>query len=154
MMPEEKNNRRKLISGAVAAVAAVAAAGTASAQTAPQKKVHRAGPKPAKTPLFNSAVSYGNTLYIAGIGYHKEPNTIAVHTEGVLAEMKRQLEIAGSSMEKVLKVTVYLANKDDFAGMSAVFQGKFGDEPPVRTTIAAAWVPGDSLVEMDCIAYI
>ena len=153
-MPEEKNNRRKLISGAVAAVAAVAAAGTASAQTAPQKKVHRAGPKPAKTPLFNSAVSYGNTLYIAGIGYHKEPNTIAVHTDGVLAEMKRQLEIAGSSMEKVLKVTVYLANKDDFAGMSAVFQGKFGDEPPVRTTIAAAWVPGDSLVEMDCIAYI
>ena len=153
-MPEEKNNRRKLIAGAVGAVAAVAAAGTASAQTAPQKKVHRAGPKPAKTPLFNSAVSYGNTLYIAGIGYHKEPNTIAVHTEGVLAEMKRQLEIAGSSMEKVLKVTVYLANKDDFAGMSAVFQGKFGDEPPVRTTIAAAWVPGDSLVEMDCIAYI
>lgn len=153
-MPEEKNNRRKLIAGAVGAVAAVAAAGTASAQTAPQKKVHRAGPKPAKTPLFNSAVSYGNTLYIAGIGYHKEPNTIAVHTEGVLAEMKRQLEIAGSSMEKVLKVTVYLANKDDFAGMSAVVQGKFGDEPPVRTTIAAAWVPGDSLVEMDCIAYI
>ena len=46
-MPEEKNNRRKLLAGAVAAVAA---AGTASAQTAPQKKVHRAGPKPAKTP--------------------------------------------------------------------------------------------------------
>lgn len=150
-MPEEKNNRRELIAGAVAAVAA---AGTASAQTAPQKKVHRAGPKPAKTPLFNSAVSYGNLVFIAGIGYHKAPNTIAVHTEGVLTEMKRQLEIAGSSMEKVLKVTVYLANKDDFAGMSAVFQGKFGDEPPVRTTIAAAWVPGDSLVEMDCIAYI
>jgi len=150
-MPEEKNNRRKLLAGAVAAVAA---AGTASAQTAPQKKVHRAGPKPAKTPLFNSAVSYGNLVFIAGIGYHKAPNTIAVHTEGVLTEMKRQLEIAGSSMEKVLKVTVYLANKDDFARMSAVFQGKFGDEPPVRTTIAAAWVPGDSLVEMDCIAYI
>jgi len=150
-MPEEKNNRRKLLAGAVAAVAA---AGTASAQTAPQKKVHRAGPKPAKTPLFNSAVIYGNLVFIAGIGYHKAPNTIAVHTEGVLTEMKRQLEIAGSSMEKVLKVTVYLANKDDFAGMSAVFQGKFGDEPPVRTTIAAAWVPGDSLVEMDCIAYI
>ncbi len=150
--PEQKKNRRNLIAGAVAAVAA---AGAASAQTAaPQKKVHRAGPKPAKTPLFNSAVSYGNLVFIAGIGYHKEPNTIAVHTEGVLTEMKRQLEIAGSSMEKVLKVTVYLANKDDFKGMSDVFQGKFGDEPPVRTTIAAAWVPGDSLVEMDCIAYI
>ena len=92
-------------------------------------------------------------LFIAGIGYHKEGD-IKVHTQGVLDEMKRQLELAGSSMEKVVKVTVFLANKDDFAGMSSVFQGKFGDEPPVRTTIAAAWIPGDSLVEMDCIAYI
>lgn len=149
-MSEQKNNRRKLITGAVAAMAA---AGAASAQTGATKKVYRAGPKPAKTPLFNSAVGVGNLVFIAGIGYHK-PGDIKVHTQGVLDEMKRQLEIAGSSMEKVVKVTVYLANKDDFAGMSEVFQGKFGDEPPVRTTIAAAWVPGDSLVEMDCIAYI
>ena len=149
-MTEKTNNRRKLLTGAVAAMAA---AGAANAQTSPTKKVHRAGAKPTKTPLFNSAVSYGNLVFIAGIGYHKAGD-IAVHTQGVLDEMKRQLEIAGSSMEKVLKVTVFLANKDDFKGMSDVFQGKFGEEPPVRTTIAAAWIPGDSLVEMDCIAYI
>ena len=149
-MAEQKNNRRKLITGAVAAMAA---AGAATAQSGLTKKVHRSGPKPTKTPLFNSAVSVGNMLFIAGLGYHKEGD-IKVHTEGVLTEMKRQLEIAGSSMEKVVKVTVYLANKDDFAGMSSVFQGRFGEEPPVRTTIAAAWIPGDSLVEMDCIAYI
>ena len=149
-MTEKTNNRRKLLTGAVAAMAA---AGAANAQTSPTKKVHRAGPKPTKTPRFNSAVSYGNLLYLAGIGYHK-PGNITVHTQGVMDEMKRQLELSGSSMEKVLKVNVYLANKDDFDGMNAVFDGKFGDEPPVRTTIAAAWVPGDSLVEMDCIAYI
>ncbi|MCU1329075.1 MAG: Endoribonuclease [Bryobacterales bacterium] len=150
-MTEPKNNRRKLLTGAVAAMAAGAV--TANAQTTLTKKVHRSGPKPEKTPLFNSAVSVGNMLFLAGIGYHKEGD-IKVHTQGVLDEMKRQLELAGSSMEKVVKVTVFLANKDDFAGMSSVFQGKFGDEPPVRTTIAAAWIPGDSLVEMDCIAYI
>jgi 2-iminobutanoate/2-iminopropanoate deaminase len=150
-MTEPKNNRRKLLTGAVAAVAAGAV--TVNAQTKLTKKVHRSGPKPEKTPLFNSAVSVGNMLFLAGIGYHKEGD-IKVHTQGVLEEMKRQLELAGSSMEKVVKVTVFLANKDDFAGMSSVFQGKFGDEPPVRTTTAAAWIPGDSLVEMDCIAYI
>ena len=149
-MTEKKNNRRNLLTGAVAAMAA---AGAANAQTAPTKKVYRKGPKPATVPTFNSVVGYGNLIFLAGIGYH-QAGDIKVHTQGVLDEMKRQLEIAGSSMEKVLKVTVFLANKDDFAAMTEVFKGKFGDEPPVRTTIAAAWVPGDSLVEMDCIAYI
>jgi len=149
-MSDQKNNRRKLITGAVAAMAA---AGAASAQTGATKKVYRQGPKPAKPSPFNSVVGVGNLIFLAGIGYHK-PGDIKVHTQGVLDEMKRQLEIAGSSMEKVVKVTVFLANKDDFDAMTAVFMGKFGEEPPVRTTIAAAWIPGDSLVEMDCIAYI
>jgi len=149
-MSEQKSNRRKLITGAVAAMAA---AGAANAQTGVTKKVHRKGPKPAKVPPFNVAVSLGNLLFIAGKGYHK-PGDIRVHTQGVLDDMKQELEAAGSSMSKVLKVTVFLANKDDFAAMSEVFAGQFGDEPPVRTTIAAAWIPGNSLVEMDCIAYI
>ena len=56
-------------------------------------------------------------------------------------------------MEKVLKVNVYLNDMKDYAGMNEVFKGKFGIEPPVRTTIAAAGgIPGDSLVEIDCIA--
>jgi enamine deaminase RidA (YjgF/YER057c/UK114 family) len=57
-------------------------------------------------------------------------------------------------MEKVLKVNVYLADLKDYAGMNEAFMGKFGPEPPVRTTIAAAGVPGKSLVEIDCIASI
>ena len=77
---------------------------------------------------------------------------IVRQAEIVLDQMKKQLESAGSSMEKVLKVNVYLKDGKDFEGMNEVFRGAFGLEPGVRTTIAAAWVPGDSLVEMDCIA--
>jgi len=147
-MPQ--NSRRKLLTGAVAAVAA---AGTAKAQTTPVKKVHRSGPKPAKPPLFNTAVSYGNLLFIAGTGYH-QAGDIKVHTEGVLADIKKQLEAAGSSMDKVLKCTVFLADMKDYSAMNEVYQGKFGDDPPVRTTVSVAGVPGNSLVEMDVIAYI
>jgi 2-iminobutanoate/2-iminopropanoate deaminase len=62
----------------------------------------------------------------------------------------------GSSMEKVLKVTVFLNDIADRDGMSEVFKGRFGKIPPVRTTVAVAkgGVPGNSLVEMDCIAYV
>ncbi len=58
-------------------------------------------------------------------------------------------------MEQVLKVNVYLDDLADYDGMNEVFQGRFGPEPGVRTTIAAAGgIPGDSLVEIDCIAYV
>jgi 2-iminobutanoate/2-iminopropanoate deaminase len=148
-------NRRKFLGrGAVAAAAATAAAVPASAQEKPTKKViYRNGKKPEKTPLFNGTVTYGNLLFIAGVGYHQEGD-IKVHTKGVLDSIKRQLESAGSSMEKVLKCNVYLADLKDYAAMNEVYQGAFGDEPPVRTTIAAAGVPGNSLVEIDVIAYI
>jgi enamine deaminase RidA (YjgF/YER057c/UK114 family) len=67
--------------------------------------------------------------------------------------MKQKLESVGSSMEKVLKVNVYLNDLKDYAGMNEVFLGKFGPEPGVRTTVApAGGIPGNSLVEIDCIA--
>lgn len=149
-------NRRKFLGrGVAAAAAATATAVPASAQEKPAKKVmYRNGKKPDKTPLFNGAVAYGNLLFIAGKGYHSEGD-IKVHTKDVLRQIKEELERAGSSMEKVLKCNVYLNDLKDYAGMNEVFQGSFGDEPPVRTTIAAAGgIPGNSLVEIDVIAYI
>src|SRR4029453_2835737 len=104
----------------------------------PVKKVHyRNGRKPEKTPLFNSTVSYGNLLFIAGVGYHQEGD-IKVHTKGVLDSIQQQLESVGSSMAKVVKCNVYLNDLKDYAGMNEMFQGRFGAEPPVRTTIAPA----------------
>jgi enamine deaminase RidA (YjgF/YER057c/UK114 family) len=156
-----KSNRRAFLAKAPAAAvaAAVAAPASALAQGAgtdkPVKKVHyRSGKPPEKTPLFNGMVTYGNLLFISGIGAHV-PGDIKSHTKIVLDQMKTQLESAGSSMEKVLKVNVYLNDLKDYAGMNEVFQGAFGPEPGVRTTIAAAGgIPGNSLVEIDCIAYV
>ena len=151
-----QTNRRKFLGRGVAAAAvATAAASTAEAQEKPTKRViYRNGKKPEKTPLFSGTVAYGNLLFISGVGYHQEGD-IKVHTEHVLEQIKQQLESVGSSMEKVLKCNVYLNDLNDYKGMNDVFQGKFGDEPPVRTTIAAAGgIPGNSKVEIDVIAYI
>jgi len=153
------SNRRNFLGrGAVAAAATVAVAAVPSkAQTGdkPTKRViYRNGKKPAKTPRFNSTVAFGNLLFIAGVGAHFEGD-IKAHTKKVLDDIKAQLEAAGSSMDKVLKCNVYLNDLKDYDAMNSVYDGSFGDEPPVRTTIAAAGgIPGNSLVEIDCIAHL
>jgi len=136
---------------AVAAAAVTPSAAKAAEQ--PVKKVHwRDGKRPEKTPLFSGVVSYGGLVFISGIGAHYKGD-IKQHTKTVLDQIQKNLESVGSSMEKVLKVNVYLNDLKDYAGMNEVFMGRFGAEPPVRTTIAAAGgIPGDSLVEIDCIA--
>ena len=149
-------NRRSFLKrgGATAAAAAVAATAAvpAQAQDKPVKRVIRKGAKPAKTPLFNGTVAFGNLVFIAGVGAHFEGD-IKAHTKHVLDQIQQQLEAAGSSMDKVLKCNVYLNDLKDYAGMNEMFLGRFGEEPPVRTTIAAAGgIPGNSLVEIDVIA--
>ena len=150
-----KGNRRAFVTGASAALAATAAAATGQAQDSgkPVKKVHwQDGKKPEKTPLFSGVTSYGGLVFIAGVGAHFEGD-IKAHTKHVLDEIQKKLEEVGSSMEKVLKVNVYLNDLKDYAAMNEMFLGRFGPEPPVRTTIAAAGgIPGNSLVEIDCIA--
>ena len=152
-----KTNRRNFLGSSTAAAAGMAAIAAAPAKAqnqAAKKVIYRTGKKPATTPLFNSTVAYGNLLFIAGVGYHTEGD-IKVHTKGVLDQIQQQLEAAGSSMDKVLKCNVYLNDLRDYVGMNEVFLGRFGEEPPVRTTIAAAGgIPGNSLVEIDVIAYL
>jgi 2-iminobutanoate/2-iminopropanoate deaminase len=143
--------RRKLLQAAATSVALTSVVHTVPAQKAEtsKKKVHyKGGKKPDKPGLFNGAVSYGNLLFIAGKGAHFAGD-IKAHTKHVLDEIEKELVNAGSSMDKVLKCNVYLAKGEDYAAMNEAFRGRFGDEPPVRTTIAA-----DSLVEIDVIAYI
>ncbi len=159
----EKQSRRTLLKSA--AKAAVLAGGAASlvevpagAQTsgkpekkAPLAKTQAAG---AESPLFNSAISYGNLLFLAGVGAHFE-GTIQEHTKHVLDELEKNLKDSGSSMDKVLKVNVYLNDIKDWASMNEAYKGRFGSMPPVRTTVApAGGIPGNSLVEIDLIAYI
>ena len=146
-------NRRNWFRRGLAAAAALPA--IAAAQQAPLRKIHtKDGRRPERTPLFSGAVSYGNLVFIAGIGAHFEGD-IKAHTKHVLDQIEERLKYCGSSMEKVLKCNVYLNDLKDYQGMNEMFLGRFGAEPPVRTTIAAAGgIPGNSLVEIDVIAYL
>lgn len=140
------SNRRKFLKGA--AVAAAVAAPVAAQDAKPAKRVLKKG-----AGLYNSTIAYGHLIFISGVGAHYQGD-IKQHTKTVLDSIKKQLEEAGSSMEKCLKCNVYLADLKDYDAMNEVYRGSFGSEPPVRTTIAAAGVPGNSLVEIDVIAYI
>jgi 2-iminobutanoate/2-iminopropanoate deaminase len=152
----KESNRRNFLThgGAVVGLAAVSAV-PAAAQDKPVKKVHyRSGKKPEKTPLFNSTITYGGLVFVSGVGAHFEGD-IKAHTKHVLDQIQKQLESVGSSMDKVLKCNVYLNDLKDYKAMNEEFQGRFGEEPPVRTTIAAAGgIPGNSLVEIDVIATV
>ena len=149
----KNTNRRKFIGGGVAVAAAAAV--PASAQQNPVKRaIYPDGKKPAKPGLYTPTIALGNLLFISGVGAHV-PGDIKSHTKIVLDQIEQQLTAAGSSMEKVVKCNVYLNDLKDYAGMNETFLGRFGSEPPVRTTIAAAGgIPGNSLVEIDVIAYL
>ncbi len=131
--------------------AAAAAPGTSNS---PQKEVSGIV-YDQEVPMFSSSTKLGNLVFIAGKGAHFAGD-IKSHTEAVLKDLEAELIKAGSSMEKVLKVSVFLNDIADFDGMNSIYKGRFGSKPPVRTTVAVAkgGVPGNSLVEMDCIAYI
>jgi enamine deaminase RidA (YjgF/YER057c/UK114 family) len=152
---EENNTRRSAIKGVLALVAAwfgFSGLKAATVQIRSTGKVCNGIIRSDDIPLFSSAVKYGNLLFLAGKGAHIEGD-IKAHTDHVLNEMEKELQKNGSSMEKVLKVNVYLHDLADYTAMNEVYRGRFGDHPPVRTTIAAyGGVPGNSLVEIDCIA--
>ena len=106
-------------------------------------------------PLYSGFKKQGNMVFISGIGAHFEGD-IKAHTDHVLKELEQTLAKAGSSMDKVLKVNVYLHDLNDYKAMNEAYWGRFGNKPPVRTTVAVygGVPPGDSWVEIDCIAYV
>ena len=77
---------------------------------------------------------------------------IAEQTQQVLKNLSAVLEAAGSSLQQVVKTTVYLADMQDFVAMNEVYATFFGAEPPARSTIQAARLPRDARVEIDVIA--
>ena len=146
-----KSNRRNLFKKITASIAGLFGVQIISAKTAAMG-AHVVMDQ--NIPLFSGNRVFGKMVFIAGKGAHFEGD-IKAHTDHVLKELQKELEKAGSSMNKVLKANVYLNDLKDYQAMNEVFRGRFGENPPVRTTIAAAaGIPGNSLVEIDCIAYI
>lgn len=108
-------------------------------------------------PLFAGSTRLGNLVFISGTGADDSSvHDIKKDTDFVLRKMEKRLIEAGSSMQKVLKVTVFLNDIADFSKMNEVYKGRFGKNPPARSTVAVAkgGIPGNSIIEIDCIAYI
>lgn len=79
---------------------------------------------------------------------------IAIQTERVLENLKGLLAACGSSLEKVVKTTVFVKDMGEFAKMNEVYGRYFSENPPARSTVEAARLPRDVRVEIDCIAIV
>jgi 2-iminobutanoate/2-iminopropanoate deaminase len=77
---------------------------------------------------------------------------VRAQTERVLKNITAILDAAGSSLDQVVKCTVFLKNMEDFVPMNEVYGTFFGNEPPARATVEVSKLPKDMLVEIDCIA--
>lgn len=78
----------------------------------------------------------------------------AVQTERVLENLKGVVEAAGSSLQHVVKTTVFLADMNDFATMNEVYSRYFSKHPPARSTVQVSRLPKDVRVEIDLIALL
>ena len=79
---------------------------------------------------------------------------IAEQTEQVLKNLKAVLEASGSSLDQVVKTTVFLADMKEFSGMNEVYAKFFSGPPPARATVAAAGLPRDARVEIEAVAVV
>jgi 2-iminobutanoate/2-iminopropanoate deaminase len=80
--------------------------------------------------------------------------TIEEQTEQVFANLKAILEAAGSSLDRIVKTTVFLTDLGDFQGMNEVYRRQVGDVPPARATIEISALPSGALVEIEAVATV
>ncbi len=108
---------------------------------------------------YSQGIITGNLVFTAGQG-GVIPGTktvvegVEAQTRQTLENVKAILEAAGTSMDRIVKTTVYLADINDFAAMNGVYTTFFPSAPPARTTIQAAALPMGLLVEIEAIAEI
>jgi len=109
---------------------------------------------------FSSAVRVGNLLFLSGqIGTlpgsrELAAGGIAAETRQTMENIKQILEYSGSSLDQVVKCTVFLLNISDYAAMNEVYASFFENDPPARSTLAASGLALGAQVEIECIALV
>ncbi|HEY6928883.1 MAG TPA: RidA family protein [Thermoanaerobaculia bacterium] len=113
---------------------------------------------PSKIGPFSQAIRANGFVFVAGqVPVDPEsravvPGDILVQTKRVFENLSAVLHAAGTSLEKVVKVGVFLKNLDDFGRFNELYERYFPSEPPARTTVEASRLPKEVLVEIDAIA--
>ena len=136
-----------------------AAAGTAMAQDSTAiRKLTAEGKPGSEKDVIMPVVVHNGLIYVSGVGAHDSRDqkewTIESHTQNVMDKIKKNVEIGGGTMDTVLQANVFLVKIEHWDGMHKVFGTYFPHGGPARTTVAVAALPGDSLVEINCIAAV
>lgn len=122
--------------------------------------VHRPGDKAPLASILSPGIRLGNLLFVSGQGAH-DPGTHKVvpgpfpnQVRQCLENVKAVVETAGSSLDRVVKCTVFLTDIANYDPMNKVYHEFFPTDPPARSTMAVRDLPGESPVEIECIAYV
>ena len=125
-----------------------------------QKQIISTDGAPRAIGPYSQAIVHNGIAYLSG-QIPLDPATqtliegdVAAQTERVLENIRAVLEASGSSLDRVLKTTVFLADMGEFGRMNEVYGRYFAANPPARSTVQAARLPRDVRVEIDCIAAV
>ncbi|HSG14375.1 MAG TPA: Rid family detoxifying hydrolase [Gaiellaceae bacterium] len=117
-------------------------------------------PGPFQGAPYNQAIVVGDLVFVAGqLGIGLETGElagagVAEQTEQIMQNMGAILEAAGSSLENLVKTTVFLVDLGDFGAMNEVYARHVGDRPPARSTIEISGLPSGARVEIEAIAHV
>ena len=126
--------------------------------SAPDRERIQTDNAPAAIGPYSQAIKAGGFVFVSGqIPIDPQtgefvPGGIAEQTRQVLKNLAAVLEAAGSSLDRVVKTTVFLADMKEFSGMNEVYATFFSSPPPARATVAAAGLPRDARVEIEAVA--
>ncbi len=122
------------------------------------RKLNGEGKPGSEKDVIMPVIVYDELIYVSGQGAHDTRDskdwTIESHTSMVMDKVKKLVEVGGGSMDSILQLTVYLVKIEHWDGMHKVFSTYFPHGGPARTTVAVAALPGDSLLEINCIAAV
>lgn len=119
-----------------------------------------AAPAPFQGAPYSQAIKANGFVFVSGQLSLRPgekdlvPGDIQAQTQQVFSNLRAILEEAGSSLDRLVKTTVFLQNLDDFAGMNEVYASHVGSAPPARSTVEIAKLPSGALVEIEAIALV
>jgi 2-iminobutanoate/2-iminopropanoate deaminase len=122
------------------------------------RKMNAEGKPGGEKDVIMPVIVHNGLIYVSGQGAHDTRDakewTIESHTTMVMDKVKKMVEIGGGTTDTILQLNVYLTKIEHWDGMHKVFSTYFPHGGPARTTVAVAALPGDSLVEINCIAAV
>ena len=119
-----------------------------------------AAPAPFQGAPYSQAIKANGFVFVSGQlslrpgDKELTAGEIGPQTEQVFANLRAILEAAGTSLDNLVKTTVFLQDLDDFAGMNEVYSKHVGEHPPARSTVEVAKLPSGALVEIEAIAHV